>query len=146
MQDWPRICGWHAMQEISALEMHGTGTALGDPIEMGAACAVLQGAQDCLGSTTSCLLLAVICCGVEGCISDRSLTPCRECAGPHPVRYTAAKSHVGHTEPVAGLIGLCNAANMLSQHSSHNVMHLRQVSSCKHCPTCKQPNVRQVST
>lgn len=27
---------------LAALEMHGTGTALGDPIEMGAACAVLQ--------------------------------------------------------------------------------------------------------
>lgn len=26
----------------TGLEMHGTGTALGDPIEMGAACAVLQ--------------------------------------------------------------------------------------------------------
>lgn len=27
---------------LAALEMHGTGTALGDPIEMGAACAVLK--------------------------------------------------------------------------------------------------------
>ena len=28
--------------EMSALEMHGTGTALGDPIEIGAVCAVLK--------------------------------------------------------------------------------------------------------
>lgn len=28
--------------ELAGLEMHGTGTALGDPIEMGAATAVLQ--------------------------------------------------------------------------------------------------------
>ena len=29
--------------ELAALEMHGTGTALGDPIELGAAAAVLAG-------------------------------------------------------------------------------------------------------
>ena len=37
------------LQAISTLEMHGTGTPLGDPIEIGAASAVLQGAQ--LGSS-----------------------------------------------------------------------------------------------
>ena len=31
------------MQDVAALEMHGTGTALGDPIEIGASSAVLQG-------------------------------------------------------------------------------------------------------
>ena len=38
---WPTAC---CVQEIGALEMHGTGTALGDPIEIGASTAVLQGA------------------------------------------------------------------------------------------------------
>ena len=32
------------MQEITALEMHGTGTSLGDPIEIRAAVAVFKGA------------------------------------------------------------------------------------------------------
>ena len=31
--------------EMAALEMHGTGTALGDPIEIGAVCAVLKVGQ-----------------------------------------------------------------------------------------------------
>jgi acyl transferase domain-containing protein len=34
--------GGVAPDALAGLEMHGTGTALGDPIEMGAACAVLQ--------------------------------------------------------------------------------------------------------
>lgn len=33
--------GLVAAADLRSLEMHGTGTALGDPIEMGAACAVL---------------------------------------------------------------------------------------------------------
>ena len=50
---------------VGGLEMHGTGTALGDPIEMGAAVAALPGTQ-------------------------------------LPLRFTAAKSVVGHAEPAAG--------------------------------------------
>lgn len=34
--------GGIAPKLVAGLEMHGTGTPLGDPIEMGAACAVLQ--------------------------------------------------------------------------------------------------------
>ena len=45
MLDVVHLPGNHAflLQDISALEMHGTGTALGDPIEIGASTAVLQG-------------------------------------------------------------------------------------------------------
>ena len=52
--------------DISALEMHGTGTSLGDPIEMGAAVNALPS-------------------------SDM------------PLRFTAAKSRMGHAEPAAGM-------------------------------------------
>ena len=51
--------------DIGGLEMHGTGTALGDPIEMGAAVTALPGSK-------------------------------------LPLRFTAAKSIVGHAEPAAG--------------------------------------------
>ena len=46
--------GWHLQltagraQEVSALDLHGTGTALGDPIEIGASTAILQGAAELL--------------------------------------------------------------------------------------------------
>ena len=34
------------MQDVALLEMHGTGTPLGDPIEIGAAFTVLQGTSN----------------------------------------------------------------------------------------------------
>ena len=64
------------------------GTALGDPIELGAALAVLRR-------------------------SDA------------PLRLAAAKSRVGHSEPVSGTVGLTHAAAQLAQASSSAVMHLR---------------------
>lgn len=36
------LSGGAEPDQVTGLEMHGTGTALGDPIEMGAATAVLQ--------------------------------------------------------------------------------------------------------
>ena len=48
--------GFANLQDIHVLEMHGTGTPLGDPIEVGAAAAVFQG-QPCLA--TSFLLVSV---------------------------------------------------------------------------------------
>ena len=52
----------------TALEMHGTGTALGDPVEMGAACAVAsdnsKGAADV--TTRPCVWQHI---GLEGMIS-----------------------------------------------------------------------------
>lgn len=42
-----------------------------------------------------------------------------------PLRLTAAKSRVGHSEPVAGTVGLSHAAAMLAHSSTSAVMHLR---------------------
>ncbi|KAK9803914.1 hypothetical protein WJX72_004698 [[Myrmecia] bisecta] len=77
-------------QAVSYLEMHGTGTPLGDPIEVGAAGAVLQG-------------------------------------GVHPVRFTAAKSRLGHAEPAAGAVGIMQLMAMMGQARANAIMSLRQV-------------------
>ena len=76
--------------EISALEMHGTGTPLGDPIEVGAAVAILG-------------------------------------KGAIPLRFTGAKSRLGHSEPVAGTVGIIQAVAQLSNLKSNAIMHLRQL-------------------
>ncbi|MCP4466157.1 MAG: hypothetical protein GY813_05330, partial [Halieaceae bacterium] len=76
---------------VTVLEMHGTGTPLGDPIEVGAAGAVLW--------------------------TDRRA----------PLVWAAAKSAVGHAEPGAGLVGLLNAATMLSHRVGKQIMHLRSI-------------------
>ncbi|EFN51780.1 hypothetical protein CHLNCDRAFT_27437, partial [Chlorella variabilis] len=66
----------------------GAGTALGDPIELSAALAVLH-----YGST--------------------------------PLQLTTAKSRIGHSEPVAGTVGVTHAATMIAYNSISGVMHLQ---------------------
>ncbi len=63
--------GTHASQ-VAMLQMHGTGTPLGDPIEVGAATAVLQAA------------------------------PARTGVERLPAMLAASKSSCGHQEPAAG--------------------------------------------
>jgi 3-oxoacyl-(acyl-carrier-protein) synthase len=77
---------------VDTLQMHGTGTALGDPIEIGAATAVLQG-------------------------SGRQ----------QPLKLAAAKSRVGHAEPVAGLVGVLHATWTLTRAESQSISHLTYI-------------------
>ena len=71
---------------MGLLEMHGTGTPLGDPIEINAALAVLMpGASKTGGGTTATAS------GVSG---------------RPPLALTAVKSELGHAEPAAGVMGL----------------------------------------
>ena len=67
--------------EISCLEMHGTGTPLGDPIEVGAAAAVF-GEPGWSGRHASGEPRQALCLG-------------------------AVKSALGHTEPAAGATAIC---------------------------------------
>ena len=136
---------------MTALEMHGTGTALGDPIEMGAALAVLKGmSMPTLCSARQCttrklapfsrsrhksadFISAMGLSQLHGLFvpeqeSNSKLTGLCLAGAHHAARFSAAKSHMGHAEPAAGLVGMCNAATMLQRHQSHAIMHLRQVS------------------
>ena len=67
---------------LAHAELHGTGTALGDPIELGAVWAAAAAVTDATGQGQTLLPLAV----------------------------AAAKSRLGHSEPVAGAVGVVAAA------------------------------------
>ncbi len=74
---------------MNTLEMHGTGTALGDPIEFGAAAAVLSTQQ---GSSQSSQKL---------CLTAQS-----------------AKASIGHSEAAAGVMGILHAqAGLIASNS-----------------------------
>jgi hypothetical protein len=89
-------CGVHT------LEMHGTGTPLGDPIEVGAAAAVFVAS---IGKAAP------------------------QVAGmrPGPLELSAAKSQMGHTEPAAGATGLCRAVFRLGAGCALGMLHLSSV-------------------
>ena len=84
-----------APADVAALQMHGTGTSLGDPIEVGALAAALV---------------------------DGQRTPAA--AAAEPLVLMAAKSWTGHAEPGAGAVGLVHAQAALSQAASLPIMHL----------------------
>jgi acyl transferase domain-containing protein len=84
---------------VRFLSVHGTGTALGDPIEIGALAQALPGSG--------------------------SGRPGGQPAAP--VTLASNKSCYGHTEGAAGLTGLLLAASMASQQAAPAIMHLRSM-------------------
>ena len=84
--------------QVTGLSLHGTGTSLGDPIEVGAAAEVFGGekfSQDDEVSSNAVLTLG------------------------------ASKSWVGHAEPAAGMVGVYHALLGLSQAATLPVLHLK---------------------
>jgi acyl transferase domain-containing protein len=81
--------------QVAALQLHGTGTPLGDPIEVGAAAAAL----------------------VEG-------RPAAQRAA-QPLVLMASKSWLGHAEPAAGMVGLVHTAAALGHAAALGISHLR---------------------
>ena len=89
------------MQEVGSLQLHGTGTPLGDPVEVGAAIAVLRAPADKSATSSQ--------------HTDRALV------------LAACKSGLGHTEPAAGAVGLMHALVALEQMRQQPVLHLAEV-------------------
>ncbi|QDZ22811.1 polyketide synthase [Chloropicon primus] len=86
-----------ASSSVAILNMHGTGTPLGDPIEIGAAHAVL--------------------------LQSRSA----DLEGTAPLSVQAGKTYVGHTEPAAGAVGLIHAIHGTCHRTTSPVLHLRHI-------------------
>ena len=92
---------------IAALQMHGTGTPLGDPIEVGAALEALlrpQGAEPPFDTPPF---------PQQGTILSSSL------------RLLGSKSTVGHAEPAAGLTALIYAVHQACGRMALPLEHLR---------------------
>jgi 3-oxoacyl-(acyl-carrier-protein) synthase/acyl carrier protein len=95
-----------------ALEMHGTGTALGDPIEFGAAVAVISAAHEGFARLSGAASE-----GAEGSATAALLRP--------TLALSSIKSSFGHSEAAAGVWGLVHAASQLHRRGGGQVPHLR---------------------
>ena len=82
--------------DLAAVQMHGTGTTLGDPIEVGA-------------------LAAVFAASVSGS---------RPGSNAGPTILMASKSLVGHSEPAAGMMGVAHAQMAMTMRTALPVLHL----------------------
>jgi acyl transferase domain-containing protein len=87
-----------AAADVAMIQMHGTGTPLGDPIEVGALTAVLGGIKRTTASSTF-----------------------------SSVVLSAGKTGVGHTEPAAGLVGTAHAVHAAASHLIQPVLHLHKL-------------------
>lgn len=101
--------GW----QVSALQMHGTGTALGDPIEIGAAHASLVQHEGRMNGNR-----------------DRT----------QPLVLLASKSWMGHAEPGAGVAGLIHAQVSLSSAFQLPILHLGGINEYVEATMRKNPS------
>jgi len=92
------------IQEVGYLQLHGTGTPLGDPVEVGAAVAVLRAPAG------------------KSAIRSQHTDGHRRA-----LMLAACKSGLGHTEPAAGAVGLLHAVAALQQMHQQPLLQLREV-------------------
>ena len=88
--------------QVGCIQLHGTGTSLGDPVEIDAASTALM-----LGSRGS---------GEDAPTGD-------------PLSLQAGKSRMGHAEPAAGIAGLLGALGSLGSALLQPILHLRSINA-----------------
>jgi hypothetical protein len=96
--------------DLTGLQLHGTGTALGDPIEVGAALQVYYSAEAAHSKVTSSTSTG----------SGRS-------SSAQALYLLAAKATMGHAEPAAGLTGLIYAAQQAAAAAALPIQHFRSI-------------------
>lgn len=92
------IAGSAGAHQVGSIQLHGTGTALGDPVEIDAASTALK-----LGS--------------------RRLSG--DAPALNPLSLQAGKSRWGHAEPAAGIAGLLGVLGSLGSAVLQPILHLR---------------------
>ena len=110
--------------QSASLELHGTGTALGDPIELGAAAAV-----HCARASGALMRGAPY---GHLAPADHAVLHCCKCVlvpGAVPLELAAAKSRGGHAETGAGAVGMRAAAMRLSDLGRLPLAHLRSLNT-----------------
>ncbi len=107
---------------VGSIQLHGTGTSLGDPVEIDAVSTALSIAHR--GSAS----------GVEptwhgGQPTYNGVQPTRVGVQPtsSPLSLQAGKSRMGHAEPAAGIAGLLGAVDTIGIAQLQPILHLRSV-------------------
>ena len=106
----------HSPHDVGHLQMHGTGTSLGDPIEVGAASAVFtaSGLPEAGGRSLAMSQRT------ESADAERALSG-------YPLALMASKSWVGHSEPASGVTSMGYALAALTQAAMLPLTHLRSL-------------------
>ncbi|QDZ22812.1 polyketide synthase [Chloropicon primus] len=87
---------------LEGFQLHGTGTPLGDPIEIGALDRVLS-------------------------LRRKDISDSGRSENGTPALLMACKTSVGHTESAAGIASLIVTLSTIEQHVSHSILHLRSI-------------------
>jgi hypothetical protein len=90
-----------APHQVAGAELHGTGTPLGDPIELGALSAVLLSHS-----------------------RTHASSPAADVMRTMPVVLSANKAKIGHTEAAAGVCSLVHAARSTNTNMVHALTHV----------------------